>query len=485
MVGLGTVLTLGMLIARQYNYDSYPMKNAQELFDSIRGFNYASLIDLADAYSHVSIHPDDRHRTAFIHPTRGHFQMTCLPYGLAGAPAWFQRAIDLVLEGHPTARAYLDDCLVTSLTFLEHLNHLADMFARFKSYDLHIKLSKSFFGLEQLPYLGHILTKAGISTDPDKVEAVNKLNPPRTKRGVRAFLGITGYYRRFIKKYAVIANPIVKLLKKSAEFVWCDKCDEAFNKLKVALTSAPILTAPDFDKSFIVKTDACKLGIAGILAQLDDDGNEVVIAYYSRTLNDAERSYHATDLEGLAAFEAINHWDNYLSHSHFKLITDHSALRYLMSLKNPRHRIARIIARLMGYDMTIVHRAGKSHTDCDGLSRVDDHDVDSTSLPLSSHIHMIGTVHPLTDEFCPGPSTLIPYHEPYVKLAQRDDGSVYPVEEAPGLIFTMDPAPSTDAILPHAFDAFNCVEHSTLMMLVPSLCILMNTNPLVTANPFT
>ena len=435
-------------------YDSYPMKNAQELFASIKGYQFASLIDLADAYSHVNIHPDDRHRTAFIHPTRGHFQMTCLPYGLAGAPAWFQRAIDLILEGHPSARAYLDDILITSVSFIDHLRDLAALMIRLKEHDLHIKLSKSEFGASQLLYLGHILTKAGMGTDPKKVEAVVKLKPPRSKRGIRAFLGITGYYRRFIKDYARIAKPLVRLLKKSADFRWSDEQQSAFETLKTCLTTAPILAAPDFDKPFIVKTDACKLGLAGILCQLDNDGQEVVIEYYSRTCNDAERSYHATDLEGLAAFEAISHWDHFLSHSSFKLITDHSALRYLMSMKKPRHRIARIIARLMSYNMTIEHRAGATLTDCDGLSRVDDHDVDDPSLlPCSSHITEISSVSPLNDELLSNTSTSKPYHLPYTELKVADDCTVYSIDVSDKLELVQEENSPNAVSLPHAFDS--------------------------------
>ena len=209
-------------------------------------------------------------------------------------------------------------------------------------------MAKSEFGARALKYLGHIIIPNGLMTDPDKVEAIRQLKPPSTRKGLRAFLGLAGYYRKFVDGFSITAAPLFSLLKKkNLNQPFTDEHTKAFNSLKQALMKAPVLAVPNFDKDFIVKTDACKTGLAGILSQLDEDGNEKPIAYYSRTCVDAEREYHATDLEGLAACEAIVHWDHILSHSKFKLITDHSALRYLFSLKKPRQKMARIISRLM------------------------------------------------------------------------------------------------------------------------------------------
>ena len=242
------------------------------------------------------------------------------------------------------------------------------MLQRFREANIKLKPSKCRFAHCKVNYLGHVVSREGVSPDPEKIRAVQEFPIPKTVRAVRAFLGLSGYYRKFVPNFSLIAAPLHDLTKKNARFLWTDACHAYFLQLKVALVSAPILAFPDFHLQFHLYVDASNEGIGMILCQIQNN-REVAIAYGGRKLNSAERNYSATEQEALAVVAAIKHFQPYLYGRPFIVHSDHNALRRLMNVKDPTGRLARWSLVLQQYDFEIHHRAGKNNANADGLSR--------------------------------------------------------------------------------------------------------------------
>ena len=234
--------------------------------------------------------------------------------------------------------------------------HLREVFERLRNAGLKLKRKKCYFFRKELAFLGHIVSDKGIHPDPDKVTAVVNQPIPTNLRELRQFLGLASYYRKFIQGFAKIAAPLNQLMKKETAYQWNDKCQEAFDYLKNRLTMAPILVHPNFNKEFLIQTDASSLGLDAVLSQKDNDGREVVIRYASRRMNDAERSYSATNLECLAVVWAVQYFRKYVAGSHFQIMTDHTAITSLMKTQNPHRQTARWIITLQEYDFEVIYR---------------------------------------------------------------------------------------------------------------------------------
>ncbi|CAF4569907.1 unnamed protein product, partial [Didymodactylos carnosus] len=287
-----------------------------------------------------------------------------MPFGLTNAPATFQRLMDLVLRGlkWSCCMVYLDDVIIYSPTFEQHLIDIDNVLNRIKESGLTLKPSKCFFCRRELKYLGHIVSADGIRPDPDKLEAVRSFSVPSKPKDVRAFLGLTGYYRRFIKNYAEIAEPLFESIreKHNPVFVFTPDRQQAFELLKERLISAPIVTYPNFDHPFMLQLDACDYGLGAVLAQ-NIEGHEHVIAYASRTLQPCERKYSAPERECLAIVWGTQHFRPYLEGRSFEVWTDHRSLTWLKNIKDPTSRLARWAMKLDAYDMVIKHRPGKAN----------------------------------------------------------------------------------------------------------------------------
>ena len=219
-----------------------------------------------------------------------------------------------------------------------------------------------------MEYLGHIVSAEGLRPNPSKISAVKEFSVPSNTTGVKAFLGICNYYRRFIKGFAAIASPLNKLTSKNVKFSWTPACQQSFDTLKQALVSAPILAYPDFRLPFHLYVDASQIGIGLTLGQIVD-GKEVAIAYAGQDLNPAERNYSATEREALAVIDGIKRFQSYLQDTKFTIHTDHNALKWLMSLNDPRGRLARWTMLIQQFDFDIVHRPGTANSNADSLSR--------------------------------------------------------------------------------------------------------------------
>ena len=249
---------------------------------------------------------------------------------------------------------YLDDVLFCLRTFEDHLQHLRLVVEGFQDAELKLKPSKCHFGQKKVRYLGHVISKEGVYPDPEKISAIQEYPVPRTVKEVRAFLGLANYYRKFVQDFAKIAGPLHSLTKKGTAFRWTHECQTAFDRLKEALTNAPILAYPDFTLEFTLATDASDEGLGYVLGQVQT-GREVVIGYDGRKLIPAEKNYSVTEREALALISGIRHCRSYLYGVHFKVFTDHSAVRWLMQLKEPSGRLARWALLLKQYDLTIIH----------------------------------------------------------------------------------------------------------------------------------
>ena len=265
---------------------------------------------------------------------------------------------------------YIDDILIYSKTFEDHMKHLKIVFDTLEKARLKIKLKKCEFCESNREFLGHIVGRDGLKPDSKKIEKVKNLKIPKKVTDVRSVLELCSYYRKFVKNFAKIAKPLHELTSKSAELEWTQKHQESFNTLKEKLINHPILQYPNFDKEFILITDASEQGLGAVLSQLNEDGKEVVIAYASRSLQGAEKNYPITELECLAIIWAVKHFQKYLTKRKFTIITDHSALKTLRTAKVPVRRRAQWMMYLQQYDFEIKHRPGKSNTNADALSRL-------------------------------------------------------------------------------------------------------------------
>ena len=349
--------------------DSYPLPRIAESLDALAGTQYFSSMDLMSGYWQIEMDPESREKTAFV-THAGLFEFNVMPFGLCNAPSCFQRLMECVLRGlnWRIALIYLDDVLVYSRTFDEHLQHLRLVFDRFREAGLKLKPRKCFFGQKHVKFLGHVISPEGVQPDPAKIEAIKKYPVPRKVKDVRAFLGLANYYRKFVKDFAKIAGPLHELTKKGLKFQWTNECQAAFDLLKTALTQAPILAYPDFTLPFDLYVDASDDALGMVLGQIQN-GREVVIAYSGRKLLPAEKNYGVTEREALAAVAGVKYFQPYLYGRKFTIYTDHNAVRWLMNIREPTGRLARWALLLQQYDFEIVHRSGKSNGNADALSR--------------------------------------------------------------------------------------------------------------------
>ena len=348
----------------------YPLPLIQETLEQLGRSRYFSTLDLASGYHQIKIAPQDQEKTAFT-TAEGHFEYKRMAFGLAGAPATFQRLMDRLLMGIKGTECYvyLDDVIVYSPTIEEHVVRLGHILQKFREANLKVNGAKCYFARREVRYLGHIVGEDGVKTDPEKVRAVKEYPRPGSAKEIRAFLGLAGYYRRFVADFAQIAEPMTMLTKKDARFEWSNRAEVAFQRLKTELSSGNLLIYPDFRDPFIVATDASSIALGAVLSQ-KRNGKERPICYASRQLKNAEKNYSATELELLAVIWATKQFRCYLLGRKFRLVTDHAALKWMLSLRDPSSRLTRWALRLQEFDYEVEHKAGKKHSNADALSRV-------------------------------------------------------------------------------------------------------------------
>ena len=366
--------------------DNYALPRIEEILDSLAGNTWFSVLDMKSGYYQIPIAEQHKERTAFTVGSVGFFEYNRMPMGLVNAPATYQRLMEESLGDllHRICFIYLDDAIVFSgSSFDEHLDRLRTVFRRLQEQGIKLSPSKCSMFQKRVKYVGHVVSAAGVEPDDDKIAKVKEWPIPTNSEEVRRFLGFVGYYRRFIKNFSMIARPLTSLIPTTAKskktgkkktkmplWIWEKEQQQAFESLRESLSSASILSYPDFDLPFEVHTDASSVGLGAVLYQLQQ-GKYRVIAYASRGLNKSESHYPAHKLEFLSLKWAVTEkFQEYLYGKKFTVITDNNPLTYVLTTAKLDATGHRWVAALAAFDFDIHYRPGRNNADADALSRL-------------------------------------------------------------------------------------------------------------------
>jgi len=368
--------------------DAYPLPRIDHILDRLRDAKYLSTIDLRQAFWQIPLDSESKPKTAFAIPGRGLFNFTVLPFGLANSPKVMQRMIDKIFgpELEPFIFCYIDDIVISTSSFEKHIEVLSEVFRRLKTANLTINFDKCHFCKPSLKYLGYVVDKDGLHTDPEKVAAVSDYPLPTTVTQIKRFLGLVSWYRRFIPEFSSLTSPITALThgkRKSNPIAWNSEAELAFDEIKQRLASSPVLATPDFSREFTIQTDASNYGVGAVLSQ-QVDGIDHPIAYASKTLTKAQRNYSVTERECLGVLFGIEKFRPYIEGTHFSVVTDHSSLMWLRDMKDPVGRLCRWAIKLSQFDFDLIHRSGTLNVVADALSRIEANVIE-VSLPVADN----------------------------------------------------------------------------------------------------
>ncbi|CAJ2641599.1 unnamed protein product [Trifolium pratense] len=345
--------------------DRFPIPTIDELFDELYGTKWYSKLDLRSGYHQIRMASADVQKTAF-RTHLGHYEFLVMPFGLCNAPSTFQNVMNTVFQQYlcQFVIVFFDDILVYSKTLEEHLHHLELVFNCLLENKFFLKDSKCTFAQESISYLGHIVSAKGVGPDPEKIQAMSEWPIPTTIKQLRGFLGLTGFYQKFVKDYAIIASPLTDLLRKDA-FNWSASAQIAFDALKKAMSEAPVLVLPNFDEEFTMETDASGTGMGAVLCQKGHP-----ICYYSKKLCPKMQKASTYVRELCAITSAVKKWRSYLLGRKFIIHTDQRSLRELMTqiIQTPEQQF--YLAKLLGYSYEIIYKPGAQNRVADALSRV-------------------------------------------------------------------------------------------------------------------
>ncbi|KAK8954132.1 hypothetical protein KSP39_PZI001653 [Platanthera zijinensis] len=345
--------------------NKYPLPRIEDLFDQLVNAKMFSKLDLRSGYHQLRIKEEDIFKTAFS--TRyGHYEFMVMPFGLTNAPAAFMDLMNRVFKDYLDrfVIVFIDDILIYSPSEDEHAWHLRLALQTLKEHQLYAKFTKCEFWLRKVSFLGHVISEQGLAVDPTKIESILNWSQPTSVTEVRSFLGLAGYYRRFVKDFSKISLPLTQLTRKNMLFQWSVDCQSAFDILKEKLTTAPILTMPSGTEGFQIYSDASYKGLGCVLMQYGK-----VIAYASRQLKDAEKNYPVHDLELAAVIFALKMWRHYLYGVHCEVFTDHKNLKYIFTQKELNLRQRRWLEFIKDYDVDMQYHPGKANVVADALSR--------------------------------------------------------------------------------------------------------------------
>ena len=357
--------------------DSYPLPLIQDIFDQLSGAAVFSTLDLKSGYWQLSVAEADRPKTAFI-CHRGLFQFRRMAFGLANAPAVFQRTMDRVLHGlvGVCCLVYIDDIVIYSRNAEEHAHHLQLVLDRLHKAGLKVKPSKCHFARTEVLLLGYLISKDGIRSDPEKTRAIATMKPPQTVSDIRSFLGMAGYYRQTIPNFATLAAPLTALTKKHAQWKWGEEQESAFRALQRLLQSDSVLAYPQMNRPYKLYTDACDYAVGGILVQQDETGMERVIQYVSQQLNGSQLRWATIEKEAYAIVYCLNKLRPYLWGANFEILTDHKPLRCLFKGEVANTKIQRWAVLIAEFGAPIHYREGRNNIRADMLSRIRPLEVD-------------------------------------------------------------------------------------------------------------
>ena len=398
--------------------DPFPHPRIETLVNKLADAKFISKLDLRKGYWQIGVHPDSVKYTTFI-CDEGKFEFLRMPFGLKTAPAIFQRFVNKVLgkSRDVFAAAYLDDIIIYSNSWEDHLDHIKYVLTQLRNANLTVNLKKCSFAQTSMEYLGYVITSNGISINQEKLAPITDYPTPRTAKDVKRFVGLCGWYRQYIENFATVMEPLNRCLRKDIKFCWSHEQQIAFDRIKQCIVNATALALPNFDKQFILRTDSSDLGLGAVLAQEDEENNERPIAFASRTLTRTEQSYHATEKECLSIVWSLKKFESYLDGQSFILQTDNQALLWLDKMKDVNSKFMRWALRIQDFQPIISHCPGKLNVVADALSRApvgEAEEEDRKSVmdpPTQSNFLFFSSLSSLVDKDS-------------LKLAQKDDGEI-------------------------------------------------------------
>ncbi len=373
---------------KQTVQNRYPLPRIEEMLDRLGKAKYFSKLDLRSGFNQIRVAEEDIYKTAFS--TRyGHFEFLVMPFGLTNAPATFQTLMNDIFRPYldKFIMVYLDDILIYSVTLEEHEQHIRQALQVLRENQLYAKASKCEFFKTKMGFLGHVLTGDGVQADPQKVQAIKEWPQPKTVKHVRSFLGLANYYRRYVHGFANMAAALNELTKKNVPFIWSNAQARAFDALKAALTTSPVLKNPEFGKPFTITTDASEFAVGAVLSQATPEG-ERPVAFLSQTLNETQRRWPTHDRELHAIVCALRRWRHYVDGTDITVLTDHNSLKYFMEQRELSKRQIRWLETLQEYgnSLTIKYLPGKANVVADALSRREDFELPDASADFLSPV---------------------------------------------------------------------------------------------------
>lgn len=348
-----------------------PFPLIEDLVEKTRDCKYFTTLDINSAFWSIPLRIEDRYKSAFI-TQDGHFQWTCLPFGLKTAPAIFQRVLSNILRKHKLTDFvvnYIDDILIFSKNFKDHINHLRRLLDAIMIEGFRLKLSKCSFAADSLKYLGHIIANNSIRPLKDNLISIKKFPVPKTQKNIRQFLGKINFYNKSIPKNSILLDPLHNLLRKGQKFIWSEQCQKSFDKVKELLSSKPILAIFDKNLPIHIYTDASIEGIGAVLKQPQANKKEKPVAYFSKKLNETQKRRKAIYLECLAIKEAVKYWQHRLIGKEFIVFTHHKPLENMNIKARTDEDLGEMTYYLSQYNLKIKYAPGKTNLEADSLSR--------------------------------------------------------------------------------------------------------------------
>ncbi|CAO2169811.1 unnamed protein product [Urochloa humidicola] len=358
----------------------YPVPVIDEFLDELANASWFTCLDLRAGFHQIRLKPGEEFKTAF-QTHCGQYEFRVMAFGLTGAPGSFQEAMNSTLAPYlrKFVLVFFDDILIYSTSYEDHIQHIRLVFQLLAQEQWKIKLSKCVFAQREISYLGYVISEKGVGTDPTKVSAIAQWPTPTSAKELRSFLGLAGYYRKFVKGFGLISRPLTDLLKKHSLFIWTSVHDKSFAALKHTLCHAPVLALPDFSKTFAIETDASGTGVGAVLLQ---DGHP--LAYISKALGPKSQGLSTYEKEYLAILLAVQQWRAYLQHNEFIIFTDQKSLTQLTEQRLHTHWQQKVFSKMLGLQYRVVYKQGIDNRVADALSRKSTHELSCASLSAVS-----------------------------------------------------------------------------------------------------